>query len=117
MYVHDARLVMPQKLTYIHERKRFVQQPERAIDGPIQPRIISTGTKSDEVLLVLDVLLFRVVQRVLVLNIVPHAAVFRLRRPIRREQFLCRVQECGCQRRQHHRHAGIVARDTTYHER
>ena len=72
-----------------------MQQPERAIDGSIKPRVVPTRAESDEVLLVLDVLLFRIVQRIVVLNIVPHAAVFGLGRPARRKQLLCRIQEYG----------------------
>jgi hypothetical protein len=60
--------------------------------------VVSTKAESDEVLLVLDILLLRIVQRVVVLDIVPHAAVLRLRRPTRRKQLLRRVQEYGYQR-------------------
>ena len=45
-------------MTYIHERERSMQQPKRPIDGSVQPRMVSTRAKSDEVLLVLDILLF-----------------------------------------------------------
>jgi hypothetical protein len=75
-----------------------MQQPESAIDGSIEPGMVSTRTKSDEVLLVMDVLLFRVVQRIVVLDVVPNAAIFRLRRPTRRKQLLCRVQKSSYQR-------------------
>jgi hypothetical protein len=66
-----------------------MQQPESAIDGSIEPGMVSPRAKSDKVLLVVNVLLFRVVQRIVVLDIVPHAAVLRLRRPTRRKQLLC----------------------------
>jgi hypothetical protein len=75
-----------------------MHQPERAINRSIKPRMISARTKSDEVLLVLDVLLFRIMQRVVILNVISHAAVLRLRRPTRRKKLLCRVQECSYQR-------------------
>ena len=80
-----AMPILSWRLTYIHERKWSMQQPERAIDGSIKPRVVPTRAESDEVLLALDVLLFRIVQRIVVLNIVPHAAVFGLGRPARRK--------------------------------
>jgi hypothetical protein len=75
-----------------------MHQPERAINRSIKPRMISARTKSDEILLVLDVLLFRIMQRVVVLDIVPNTAVLGLGRPARRKKLPCRVQECSYQR-------------------
>jgi hypothetical protein len=93
-----AVLLFRQRLTYIHKREWSMQQPERAIDGSIKPRVVSTRAESDEVLFVLDVLLFRIVQRIVVLDVIPHAAIFGLGRFTRRKQLLCRVQDCGYQR-------------------
>jgi hypothetical protein len=93
-----AMHILAWRLTYIHKRKRSMQQPERPIDGSIEPRMVSSRAKSDEVLLVPDVLLFRIMQRVVVLDIVPNTAVLGLRRPARRKKLLCRVQECSYQR-------------------
>jgi hypothetical protein len=93
-----AMLLFLPKLTYIHERKRSMQQPERPIDGSIEPRMVSSRAKSDKILLVLDVLLFRTMQWVVVLDVVPNTAVLGLRRPARRKKLLCRVQECSYQR-------------------
>ena len=62
-----------------------MQQPKCAIDSSIEPRMISTGAKCDKILLVMNVLLFRIMQRVVGLDVVPHAAVFRLRGPTRRK--------------------------------
>jgi hypothetical protein len=87
-----------------------MQQPERAIDGSIKPRVVSTRAESDEVLFVLDVLLFRIVQRIVVLDVIPHAAIFGLGRFTRRKQLLCRVQQCRYQGRQQRKCTKIVGR-------
>ena len=96
---HIAILVMLWRLTYAHKGERFMQQSECAIDGTIEPRVVSARSKGDQVLLVLDVLLFGVMQRVVGLDVVPHAAVFGLRRPTRRKQLLRRVQKRSYQQR------------------
>lgn len=75
-----------------------MQQPERTINSSIEPRMVSTRAKRNKILLVLDVFLFRIVQRIVVLDIVPNAAVLRLRRPTRRKKLLCRVQKRCYQR-------------------
>jgi len=97
--LHITILVLPWRLTYVHKGKRFMQQPECAIDGSIEPRVVSARPKRDKVLLVMDVLLFRVVQRIVGLDIVPHAAIIGPRRPIRRKQLLRRVQKRSYQQR------------------
>jgi hypothetical protein len=81
----NAILILSWRLTYIHERKRPMQQPKCAIDSSIKPRMISTGAKCDKILLMVNVLLFRIMEWVVGLDVVPHAAVFRLRRPTRRK--------------------------------
>lgn len=68
---------------------------KRAVDGSVQPRMITTRAQRDEILLVLDIVLLRVVQRVVVLDVVSHATVFRVGRTIRRQQSLRRVYEDG----------------------
>jgi hypothetical protein len=81
----NAILILSWRLTYIHERKRPMQQPKCAIDGSIEPRMVSTGAKRDKILLMVDVLLFWIMEWVVGLDVVSHAAVFRLRRPTRRK--------------------------------
>jgi len=72
-----------------------MQQPKCSINCSVKPSVVSTSAKGDEILFVLDVILFRVVQRAVVLDVVSHATVFGFGRAIGREQLLCRIQKCG----------------------
>lgn len=61
-----------------------MEKPQSMLNASVKPSMISTGTQSDEILLVLDVNCFLIVKWVSVLEVVAHAAILRLGRLVHR---------------------------------
>jgi hypothetical protein len=62
-------------VTHVEERERLVQNLQRTIDGSVEPRMVSTRSKSDKIMLVSDVFLLGVVKWVVVRDVSLDAAV------------------------------------------